>query len=89
MSAITLNQYLVQAKVPAQLQQLLTQMSVACKAISVAISKGALAGVLGQAGSDNIQGEEQKKLDVISNDIVLDAGITFGQYCRFSLRRNG
>ena len=78
MSAITLNQYLVQAKVPAQLQQLLTQMSVACKAISVAISKGALAGVLGQAGSDNIQGEEQKKLDVISNDIVLDAALHSG-----------
>ena len=78
MSAITLNQYLVQAKVPAQLQQLLTQMSVACKAISVAIGKGALAGVLGQAGSDNIQGEEQKKLDVISNDIVLDAALNSG-----------
>lgn len=78
MSAITLNQYLVQAKVPAQLQQLLTQMSVACKAISIAIGKGALAGILGQAGSDNIQGEEQKKLDVISNDIVLDAGLRSG-----------
>ena len=76
--SITLNQYLVQAKIPAQLQQLLTQMSVACKAISVAIGKGALAGVLGQAGSDNIQGEEQKKLDVISNDIVLQAALGSG-----------
>lgn len=78
MSAPTLNQYLVQAKIPAQLQQLITQVSVACKAISVAIGKGALAGILGQAGSDNIQGEEQKKLDVISNDIVLDAGLRSG-----------
>jgi fructose-1,6-bisphosphatase I len=37
-------------------------------------SKGALArGVLGEAGSDNVQGEAQKKLDVISNDILLEA----------------
>ena len=60
MSAITLNQYLVQAKVPAQLQQLLTQMSVACKAISVAISKGALAGVLGQVVQTIFRGKAKK-----------------------------
>jgi fructose-1,6-bisphosphatase I len=45
----------------------------ACKGISIAISKGGLAGVLGNAGSENIQGEVQKKLDVISNEILLDA----------------
>ncbi len=78
MSAPTLSQYLLAKQhslpvVTAQLQELLMQVSVACKAISVAIGKGALAGILGQAGSDNIQGEEQKKLDVLSNDIVLAA----------------
>jgi len=78
MSAPTLSQYLLNkqntlAAVTPQLQHLLMQVSIACKAISSAIGKGALAGVLGQAGSDNIQGEEQKKLDVLSNDIVLAA----------------
>ena len=37
------------------------------------IAKGALAGVLGSAQHENVQGEEQKKLDVISNDYLIDA----------------
>jgi fructose-1,6-bisphosphatase I len=45
----------------------------AVKAIAVNVSKGALAGVLGEAGSDNVQGEAQKKLDVIANDILIQA----------------
>ncbi len=38
-----------------------------------AISKGALGDVLGSLGSENVQGEVQKKLDVIANDLLLDA----------------
>ena len=45
----------------------------ACKRISVAVGKGALGGVLGDAGTGNVQGEAQKKLDVIANDVLLDA----------------
>lgn len=47
--------------------------------ISSEVACGALLGVLGMAGSENVQGEEQKKLDVISNEIVtkavLDSGV--------------
>ncbi|MFZ5531286.1 MAG: class 1 fructose-bisphosphatase, partial [Pseudomonadota bacterium] len=43
----------------------------ACKVIANAVNKGALIGVLGSAGSENIQGETQKKLDVITNDILI------------------
>ncbi len=43
----------------------------ACKAISNAVNKGDLIGVLGSAGQDNVQGETQKKLDVISNDMMI------------------
>lgn len=39
-----------------------------CKAISQAAAKGALAGVLGSAGVENVQGETQKKLDVLANE---------------------
>jgi fructose-1,6-bisphosphatase I len=58
--------------------QLLEIVARACKRIAVATGKGALGGVLGEAGSAgsvslNIQGEAQKKLDVISNEILLDA----------------
>jgi fructose-1,6-bisphosphatase I len=45
----------------------------ACKSISHAVGKGALGEVLGTAGSENVQGEVQKKLDIISNDILLEA----------------
>jgi len=42
-----------------------------CIRISSLVSKGALASIIGSAGTGNVQGEEQKKLDVISNDLLL------------------
>ncbi len=59
--------------IDAELRQLISIVGRACKRISIAVSKGALGGVLGDAGTGNIQGEAQKKLDVISNDILLEA----------------
>ena len=50
---------------------LLNDIGTACKVISNAVSKGALIGVLGSAGEENIQGEVQKKLDVIANDVMI------------------
>ena len=50
---------------------LLNDIGTACKVISNAVSKGALVGVLGSAGEENVQGEVQKKLDVISNDVMI------------------
>lgn len=50
---------------------LLNDVVTACKNISSAVNQGALVGVLGAAGSENVQGEDQKKLDVISNEIFL------------------
>jgi fructose-1,6-bisphosphatase I len=78
MAQRTLARYLIEAqrekgRTPADLKFLIEIVSRACKAISIAIGKGGLGGVLGEAGSDNIQGEAQKKLDVLSNDILLDA----------------
>lgn len=78
MAQRTLARYLIEAqrekgRIPADLKFLIEIVSRACKAISIAIGKGGLGGVLGEAGSDNIQGEAQKKLDVLSNDILLDA----------------
>jgi fructose-1,6-bisphosphatase len=34
-------------------------------------AKGALGGYLGKAGTENVQGEQQVKLDVVSNDVIL------------------
>ena len=58
---------------PAELRLLVEVVSRAVKAIAISVNKGALAGVLGDAGTGNIQGEAQKKLDVIANEILLEA----------------
>ncbi|NLR76386.1 MULTISPECIES: class 1 fructose-bisphosphatase [Leeia] len=77
MSRVTLSRYLIEQTrdhgTPADLRFLIEVVARACKAISHAVSKGALGGVLGNAGTDNVQGEAQKKLDVISNEILLEA----------------
>ena len=52
---------------------LLNDTFTACKAISNAVNKGALIGILGAAESENIQGETQKELDIITNDIMIEA----------------
>ena len=50
---------------------LLNDIQLACKRIAYLLGKGALAGVHGAAGGENVQGERQMKLDVLANDIFL------------------
>ncbi len=77
MRRIGLTQFLIEQqreqRISADLRLLIEVVARAVKAISVAVGKGALADVLGEAGSDNVQGEAQKKLDVIANEILLEA----------------
>ncbi|HMV18708.1 MAG TPA: class 1 fructose-bisphosphatase [Zoogloea sp.] len=77
MRRVTLTQFLIEQQrkglMGADLRLLMEVVARAVKAIAVNVSKGALAGVLGEAGSDNVQGEAQKKLDVIANDILIQA----------------
>lgn len=78
MAQRTLARYLTEEQrnkgvITGDLKLLIEVVSRACQAISIAIGKGGLGGALGEAGSDNVQGEAQKKLDVLSNDILLDA----------------
>ena len=77
-SRISLTQYLVEKQrekglIPAELRMLLEVVARACKRIGYAVSRGAIDGVLGEAGSSNVQGEAQKKLDVIANEALLEA----------------
>ncbi|QDH68693.1 class 1 fructose-bisphosphatase [Marilutibacter alkalisoli] len=81
-STVSLTRYLLEEQraghINADLRLLIEVVARACKSISIAVGKGALGGVLGDAGSDgeasiNIQGEAQKKLDVLSNEILLEA----------------
>lgn len=71
-----LTQFLIQeqrkqAGATGELTLLLTDIAGACKGISHEVNRGALAGNLETIGSENIQGEVQKKLDVISDDIFI------------------
>ncbi|MCA1854430.1 class 1 fructose-bisphosphatase [Massilia oculi] len=78
MKRVSLTQYLVEEQrlhqtINAELRLLIEVVARACKRISYSVSKGALGEVLGSAETENIQGEVQKKLDVISNEILLEA----------------
>jgi len=52
---------------------LLNDIAISCKKISDLVEKGDLIGVLGAAGSENVQGEEQKKMDIITNEVMIEA----------------
>lgn len=70
-------QYLVNAKpkgtaIPAGLQDLLLAVVNTCSTLSHEVAQGALIGLLGSAGSGNVQGEVQQKLDIIANDQLMD-----------------
>lgn len=74
----TLGQFLSEelgsGRIDRPLADLLNAVAELSKDISDKVAHGALAGVLGSAGTDNIQGEHQKKLDIISNEVFV-AGV--------------
>lgn len=67
---LLLNQYLKHHETSDDLIDLIDSLMLSCKEIAIKLREGALAGVLGTAEGVNVQGETQKKLDVISNDIL-------------------
>lgn len=78
MKRVSLTQHLIEQQrlhnsIPSELRLLIEVVGRACKTISHAVAKGALGEVLGSADSENVQGEVQKKLDIISNEILLEA----------------
>jgi len=75
---VSLTQHLVEQQrehghIPPELRLLIEVVARACKRIAIAVNKGALGDILGNAGTDNVQGEAQKKLDVISNEVLIEA----------------
>ena len=77
MSRLSLTHYLIRCErehgLDANLRLLIETVARACKTISHAVGQGALGGVLGSAETTNIQGETQKKLDVLANEILVEA----------------
>ena len=64
--------HLQQHQLPTELGSVLASITAACVTINNQVRLGALSGILGEAGTGNIQGEDQKKLDVIANDTLIN-----------------
>ena len=74
---INFKQYLATAKpagsaIPGGLQELLLSVVATCSTLSHEVAQGALIGLLGSAGTGNVQGEVQQKLDIIANDLLIE-----------------
>lgn len=69
----TLADYLNENATNTALNDVITTVTDVGKTISQLLRKGALADILGEAGNQNVQGEDQKKLDVLANDLLLEA----------------
>ena len=70
---LSLNQAFEQAQVDPQLVSVVDSITITCKNIAERLRGGALSGLYGSAEQENVQGEIQKKLDVISNDLLKQA----------------
>ncbi len=80
---ISLTQYLVEqqrehGRITPPLRLLIETVARACKRIALSVNKGALGDVLGSANTENVQGEVQKKLDVIANEVLIEANVWGG-----------
>jgi len=71
MNRQTLAQILHAQAAPAPLVRLIETVAQACQRIGHLVGQGALGGVLGSHGTQNVQGEVQQTLDVMANDVLL------------------
>lgn len=79
-TGITLTRYMVETVMAnpqlRELESLIVSLQIACKTISNVVERASITGLTGLeagGGSINVQGEEQKRLDVITNDIMKKA----------------
>jgi fructose-1,6-bisphosphatase I/sedoheptulose-1,7-bisphosphatase len=84
MDRSTLAQFLIEERrrhpdSSGELNSLILDVALACKAISRRVAHGALSGVLGKEGTVNVQGEDQTRLDVVANDLFVRATEWGGQ----------
>ena len=82
----TLGQFIIerQADFPyakGELSRLLGDIAIAAKMVNRAVNKAGLMDILGRAGSTNIQGESQQKLDLYANDQFVSALSSGGECC--------
>jgi fructose-1,6-bisphosphatase I len=85
-SVVTIERYIIEQErlhpeATGALSGILQDLALAAKMIASKVRLAGLVDVLGEHGTDNVQGEAQKKLDVISNDIIVKAMDHGGRLC--------
>jgi fructose-1,6-bisphosphatase I len=93
MKTVTLNEFILkrQEEFPfatGELSRLLSDVGVASKIINRSVNKAGLVNILGAAGSDNIQGEAQQKLDVFADHQFISALQAGGEVCGIASEEN-
>lgn len=83
---ITLGEFIIENQkdfpyAKGELSALLSSIRLAGKMVNQAINKAGLSEILGKAGQDNVQGEEQAKLDVMANDVFISTLRSRGEIC--------
>jgi len=89
----TLGQFIIerQADFPyakGELSRLLRDIGIAAKVVNREVNKAGLVDILGEMGTSNVQGEEQKKLDVFANEQFISALSSGGECCAVASEEN-
>ena len=89
----TLNDFIIkkQADFPyakGELSRLLSHIGTAAKIVSKKINKAGLVDILGESGEINVQGEEQKKLDLFADNVYINALRSSGEVCGIVTEEN-
>lgn len=85
-SVKTLNQFIIAGQgyypeAKGELSRLLHHVGIASKIINREVNKAGLVDILGQAGNENIQGEEQQKLDIFADEVFNQELKASGEVC--------
>lgn len=89
----TLNQFIIeqQAEVPGatgDFSRLLHHIGIAAKKVNREVNKAGLVDILGRAGTENVQGEDQQKLDIYADVTFMDELRASGECCAVASEEN-
>lgn len=90
---VTLNQFIIerQYEIPEAtggFSRLLHHIGIAAKKVNREVNKAGLVDILGRTGAENVQGEEQQKLDLYANETFLDELRASGECCGVASEEN-
>jgi len=90
---LTLNEFVIERQnefpyAKGELTRLLSHIGIAAKVVNREVNKAGLVDILGELGSENVQGETQKKLDVFADEKFINALRASGECCGIASEEN-